>query len=86
MSRGDARGFRVFVKDAAIHPAALLPNGQPCDVLVLFISAAKQRNPAAAKALQARVDEQLDGWLANVPVCRLQAGLLRTGTGLSSCF
>jgi uncharacterized protein YecE (DUF72 family) len=32
------------------------PTGQPRDVFVFFISAAKHRNPAAAMALQARVD------------------------------
>jgi len=38
------------------HAAALQPPGPPRDVFVFFISAAKHRNPAAAMALQARVD------------------------------
>ena len=38
------------------HAAALQPRGQPRDVFVFFISAAKHRNPAAAMALQSRVD------------------------------
>lgn len=38
------------------HAAALLPPGPPRDVFVFFISAAKHRNPAAAIALQSRVD------------------------------
>ncbi|HEV2682478.1 MAG TPA: DUF72 domain-containing protein [Rhodanobacter sp.] len=38
------------------HVAALQPTGQPRDVFVFFISSAKHRNPAAAIALQARVD------------------------------
>jgi uncharacterized protein YecE (DUF72 family) len=38
------------------HVAALLPKAPPRDVFVFFISAAKQRNPAAAMALQKRID------------------------------
>ena len=38
------------------HAAALQPPGPPRDVFVFFISAAKHRNPAAAMALQSRVD------------------------------
>jgi uncharacterized protein YecE (DUF72 family) len=38
------------------HAAALQPAGRPRDVFVFFISAAKHRNPAAAMALQSRVD------------------------------
>ena len=38
------------------HVVAAQPQDQPRDVFVFFISAAKQRNPAAAMALQARVD------------------------------
>jgi uncharacterized protein YecE (DUF72 family) len=38
------------------HAAALQPGAAPRDVFVFFISAAKERNPAAAMALQARVD------------------------------
>lgn len=38
------------------HVDARLPNAAPREVYVYFISAAKARNPAAAMALQARVD------------------------------
>jgi uncharacterized protein YecE (DUF72 family) len=38
------------------HVAALQPAGKPREVFVFFISSAKQRNPAAAMALQARID------------------------------
>lgn len=38
------------------HVAALQPQARPRDVFVFFISAAKHRNPAAAMALQSRVD------------------------------
>ena len=38
------------------HAAAPQPQGPPRDVFVFFISAAKHRNPAAAMALQSRVD------------------------------
>jgi uncharacterized protein YecE (DUF72 family) len=38
------------------HVAALQPKASPRDVFVFFISAAKHRNPAAAMALQSRVD------------------------------
>lgn len=38
------------------HVAAPQPQGPPRDVFVFFISAAKHRNPAAAMALQSRVD------------------------------
>jgi uncharacterized protein YecE (DUF72 family) len=38
------------------HVAALQPSGKPREVFVFFISGAKQRNPAAAMALQARID------------------------------
>lgn len=39
------------------HASTPLPKGKPRDVFVFFISAAKQRNPAAAVALQRRVDK-----------------------------
>ncbi|HWU78375.1 MAG TPA: DUF72 domain-containing protein [Rhodanobacter sp.] len=38
------------------HVAAVQPHAAPRDVFVFFISAAKHRNPAAAMALQSRVD------------------------------
>jgi uncharacterized protein YecE (DUF72 family) len=38
------------------HVAALQHAGPPRDVFVFFISSAKHRNPAAAMALQARID------------------------------
>jgi uncharacterized protein YecE (DUF72 family) len=39
------------------HAAAVQPaNKKPRDVFVFFISSAKHRNPAAAMALQQRVD------------------------------
>lgn len=38
------------------HVAAALPEGSEREVFIFFISAAKHRNPAAAMALQARVD------------------------------
>jgi uncharacterized protein YecE (DUF72 family) len=38
------------------HAAALQPAGQSRDVFVFFISSAKHRNPAAAIALQSRID------------------------------
>ncbi len=38
------------------HAAALQTAGKPRDVFVFFISSAKHRNPAAAMALQARID------------------------------
>jgi uncharacterized protein YecE (DUF72 family) len=40
------------------HAAPLSPGNQPRDVFVFFISSAKHRNPAAAMALQSRVDGQ----------------------------
>jgi uncharacterized protein YecE (DUF72 family) len=40
------------------HVAAQKPQAQPRDVFVFFISSAKHRNPAAAMALQSRVDDQ----------------------------
>jgi uncharacterized protein YecE (DUF72 family) len=42
--------------DALPHVAALQPQEAPRDVFIFFISAAKARNPAAAVALQSRVD------------------------------
>jgi hypothetical protein len=36
--------------------SASLPKKPPRDVFVFFISAAKHRNPAAAMALQSRID------------------------------
>lgn len=39
------------------HVAAALPDGGEREVFIFFISAAKHRNPAAAMALQARVDK-----------------------------
>ncbi|MEO8997940.1 MAG: DUF72 domain-containing protein [Rhodanobacter sp.] len=38
------------------HAASLSPGNQPRDVFVFFISSAKHRNPAAAMALQSRID------------------------------
>ncbi|OOG64367.1 hypothetical protein B0E46_06770 [Rhodanobacter sp. B04] len=38
------------------HAAALQPAARPRDVFVFFIGSAKHRNPAAAMALQSRVD------------------------------
>jgi uncharacterized protein YecE (DUF72 family) len=38
------------------HAGALQPDGAPREVFIFFISSAKERNPAAAMALQARVD------------------------------
>ncbi|KAA0068845.1 DUF72 domain-containing protein [Rhodanobacter sp. T12-5] len=38
------------------HVAAVEPEAPPRDVFIFFISAAKQRNPAAAMALQSRID------------------------------
>jgi uncharacterized protein YecE (DUF72 family) len=38
------------------HVSASLPKKPPRDVFVFFISAAKHRNPAAAMALQSRID------------------------------
>ena len=38
------------------HAASVQPRGKPRDVFVFFISSAKHRNPAAAMALQSRVD------------------------------
>lgn len=37
------------------HAGALLPEGTPREVFIFFISSAKERNPAAAAALQARI-------------------------------
>ena len=42
--------------DELPHAAALQPASQPRGVFVFFISSAKHRNPAAAMALQSRVD------------------------------
>jgi uncharacterized protein YecE (DUF72 family) len=42
--------------DELPHAAALQPASQPRDVFVFFISSAKHRNPAAAMALQSRID------------------------------
>ncbi|WP_114238438.1 DUF72 domain-containing protein [Dyella sp. C9] len=39
------------------HVAAPLASGKPRDVFIYFISSAKERNPAAAMALQHRVDQ-----------------------------
>lgn len=41
------------------HAAAPQPASQPRDVFVFFISSAKHRNPAAAIALQSRIDSTL---------------------------
>ena len=38
------------------HASTSQPDGAPRDVFIFFISSAKERNPAAAMALQARVD------------------------------
>jgi uncharacterized protein YecE (DUF72 family) len=52
-----ARGWAAGDDIAALpHVAALQPPAAPRDVFVFFISAAKHRNPAAAMALQSRVD------------------------------
>ena len=40
------------------HVGAAPPGAAPRDVFVFFISAAKHRNPAAAQALQSRIDAQ----------------------------
>ena len=54
---GYARDWAVGTDIAALpHAAALQPNASPRDVFVFFISAAKHRNPAAAMALQLRLD------------------------------
>ncbi len=42
--------------DALPHVAPLQPQGEAREVFVFFISSAKHRNPAAAMALQSRVD------------------------------
>jgi uncharacterized protein YecE (DUF72 family) len=42
--------------DALPHVALRLPDGLPREVFVFFIGSAKHRNPAAAMALQSRVD------------------------------
>jgi uncharacterized protein YecE (DUF72 family) len=39
------------------HAAALQPEGGPREVFIFFIGSAKERNPAAAMALQARIDK-----------------------------
>jgi uncharacterized protein YecE (DUF72 family) len=39
------------------HAGARQPDGVPREVFIFFISSAKERNPAAAMALQARVDK-----------------------------
>lgn len=44
--------------DELPHVAARRPQGSPRDVFVFFIGSAKHRNPAAAMALQARVDRR----------------------------
>jgi uncharacterized protein YecE (DUF72 family) len=38
------------------HVGAPQPSGTPREVFIFFISSAKERNPAAAMALQARID------------------------------
>ncbi|MEI7037951.1 DUF72 domain-containing protein [Fulvimonas yonginensis] len=38
------------------HAGALQPDGPPREVFVFFIGSAKERNPAAAMALQSRID------------------------------
>jgi uncharacterized protein YecE (DUF72 family) len=54
---GYACGWAAGKDIAALpHVAALLPQTPPREVFVFFISAAKQHNPAAAMALQSRVD------------------------------
>jgi uncharacterized protein YecE (DUF72 family) len=47
--------------DALPHATQVQPKAQPRDVFVFFISAAKHRNPAAAMALQSRVDGKTPG-------------------------
>lgn len=42
--------------DELPHVTAAEPAGPPRDVFIFFISAAKQRNPATAMALQSRID------------------------------
>jgi len=39
------------------HAGSLQPGGTPREVFIFFISSAKERNPAAAMALQARIDK-----------------------------
>lgn len=54
---GHARAWAAGSDVAELpHVVALQPQGPPRDVFVFFISAAKHRNPAAAMALQSRVD------------------------------
>jgi uncharacterized protein YecE (DUF72 family) len=54
---GHARAWAAGSDVAELpHVAAPQPPGPPRDVFVFFISAAKHRNPAAAMALQSRVD------------------------------
>jgi uncharacterized protein YecE (DUF72 family) len=56
-----ARDWAAGKDSAALpHVGAMQAHTTPRDVFVFFISAAKHRNPAAAMALQARVDTQLD--------------------------
>jgi uncharacterized protein YecE (DUF72 family) len=56
-----ARDWAAGKDSAALpHVGAMQAQTTPRDVFVFFISAAKHRNPAAAMALQARVDTQLD--------------------------
>ena len=53
----NARGWAAGEDVASLpHAAAVQAPTAPHDVFVFFISAAKHRNPAAAMALQARVD------------------------------
>lgn len=54
---GHARAWAAGNDIAGLpHAAELQPQGPPRDVFVFFISAAKHRNPAAAMALQSRID------------------------------
>jgi uncharacterized protein YecE (DUF72 family) len=54
---GHARDWAAGKDVASLpHVASVQPRATPRDVFVFFISAAKHRNPAAAMALQSRVD------------------------------
>ena len=54
---GHARDWAQGKDPAGLpHAAGPRPDGPPREVFIFFISSAKERNPAAAMALQARVD------------------------------
>ncbi|MCX7512304.1 DUF72 domain-containing protein [Frateuria sp. STR12] len=57
-----ARGWAQGKDPAPLpHVASLQPEAAPRDVFIFFISSAKERNPAAAMALQARIDGRKAG-------------------------